>query len=212
MSRRRVVVTGMGMLTPIGNTVASSWSAAIAGESGVVLNPYFDTESFGVKICGATKDFDVAQYMDPKEARRVDGFIQMGMAAGIQAIDDAGIGAHPDDSDRIGVAIGSGIGGIQTIEDTHSTLVNKGPRRVSPFFIPGSVINMISGNLSIRYGYKGPQHCNCDGMHIGYTQYWLWRTHDSARRSRCDGCRRFRVCHIAYLCRWFSFDEGPLHT
>lgn len=156
MSRRRVVVTGMGMLTPIGNTVASSWSAAVAGESGVVLNPYFDTESFGVKICGATKDFDVAQYMDPKEARRVDGFIQMGMAAGIQAIDDAGIGAHPDDSDRIGVAIGSGIGGIQTIEDTHSTLVNKGPRRVSPFFIPGSVINMISGNLSIRYGYKGP--------------------------------------------------------
>ena len=156
MSRRRVVVTGMGMLSPIGNTVDASWEAAIGGVSGVGLNPYFDTEDYGVKICAAVKDFDVTEYIDAKEARRLDGFIQFGMAAGMQAIDDAGLQAHADDGDRIGVAIGSGIGGIKTIEDTHSTLVNKGPRRVSPFFIPGSVINMISGNLSIRYGFKGP--------------------------------------------------------
>ena len=156
MSRRRVVVTGMGMISPIGNTVGQSWEAAIAGTSGVALNPYFDTEDYGVKICAAVKDFDVSQYMAPKEARRMDPFIQFGLAAGIQAIEDAGLTEHPDDADRIGVAIGSGIGGINLIEDTHSVLLKSGPRRVSPFFVPGSVINMISGNLSIRYGFKGP--------------------------------------------------------
>ena len=156
MSRRRVVVTGMGMVTPIGNTVADSWSAAVAGKSGAGLNEYFDTEAFGVKICAAVKGFDVTEYMTSKEARRIDPFIQFGMAAGAQAIADAGIEAHADDADRIGVAIGSGIGGINTIEDTHTTLVESGPRRVSPFFVPGSVINMISGNLSIKYGFRGP--------------------------------------------------------
>ncbi len=156
MSRRRVVVTGMGMLSPIGNNVTDSWAAAVAGTSGVGINPYFETDDYGVKICAAVKDFDVSQYIDPKEARRMDGFIQFGMAAGIQAIEDSGLQAHPEDAQRIGVAIGSGIGGIKTIEDTRDTLVNKGPRRVSPFFIPGSVANMISGNLSIRFGFTGP--------------------------------------------------------
>ena len=156
MSRRRVVVTGMGMLSPIGNTVEASWDAATAGVSGVGINPYFDTEEYGVKICAAVKDFDINEVIDAKEARRLDGFIQFGMAAGIQAIEDAGLESHPDDANRIGIAIGSGIGGIKTIVDTHTTLIEKGPRRVSPFFIPGSVINMISGNLSIRYGFKGP--------------------------------------------------------
>jgi len=146
----------MGMVSPIGNTVEDAWQATVAGTSGVGLNPYFDTEDFGVKICAAVKDFDVTDYMEAKEARRMDGFIQFGMAAGIQAIADAGLDAHPDDSDRIGIAIGSGIGGIRMIEDTHSTLLKSGPRRVSPFFIPGSVINMISGNLSIKFGFKGP--------------------------------------------------------
>jgi len=149
-------VTGMGVVSPIGNSVDDAWTAAVAGRSGVGLNPYFDTEEYGVKICAAVKDFDVTEYMSAKEARRIDGFIQFGMAAAIQAISDANIGEHPDDADRIGIAIGSGIGGINLIEETHTTLVNKGPRRVSPFFVPGSVINMISGNLSIRYGFKGP--------------------------------------------------------
>ncbi len=156
MSRRRVVVTGMGMVSPIGNTVAESWHSALAGKSGVGLNEYFDTEKFGVKICAAVKDLDVTEYLQAKEARRMDPFIQFGLIAGAQAIADAGIEAHADDADRIGVAIGSGIGGINTIEDTHTTLVKSGPRRVSPFFVPGSVINMISGNLSIRYGFRGP--------------------------------------------------------
>ncbi len=156
MTKRRVVVTGLGMVSPLGSTVESSWQAALAGQSGIGLNNYFDTSDFGVKICGAVKDFDVTEYMSAKEARRIDPFIQLGMAAGAQAIADAGIEEHPDDAHRIGVAIGSGIGGINLIEDTHSVLVNSGPRRVSPFFVPGSVINMISGNLSIRYGFTGP--------------------------------------------------------
>jgi 3-oxoacyl-[acyl-carrier-protein] synthase II len=146
----------MGMVSPIGNTVDSSWDAATQGISGVGLNPYFDTEEYGVKICAAVKDFEVADYMSVKEARRIDPFIQLGMAAGIQAVQDAGIEEHPADAERIGVAIGSGIGGINLIEETHATLVKSGPRRVSPFFVPGSVINMISGNLSIRFGFKGP--------------------------------------------------------
>lgn len=156
MSRRRVVVTGMGMVSPIGNSVEDSWQAAVAGRSGVGMNPYFDTEDYGVKICAAVKDFDVTEYMPAKEARRIDGFIQFGMAAGAQAIADAGLSEQPEDADRIGVAIGSGIGGINLIEETHSVLLKSGPRRVSPFFVPGSVINMISGNLSIKYGFKGP--------------------------------------------------------
>jgi 3-oxoacyl-[acyl-carrier-protein] synthase II len=156
MSRRRVVVTGLGMVSPIGNTVDDSWQAAIAGTSGVVTNPYFDTTEYGAKICAPVKNLDITEYMTAKEARRIDGFIQFGMAAGIQAVQDAGLQAHPDDADRIGIAIGSGIGGINLIEETHSTLLKSGPRRVSPFFVPGSVINMISGNLSIKYGFKGP--------------------------------------------------------
>lgn len=156
MSKRRVVVTGMGMVSPIGHTVDESWQAAIAGQSGVGLNQSFDATDFGVKICASVKDFDISQYINPKEARRMDNFIQLGIAAAAQAIEDAGIESHPADADRIGVAIGSGIGGINTIEQTHATLVKSGPRRVSPFFVPGVVINMISGNVSIQHGFKGP--------------------------------------------------------
>lgn len=144
------------MLTPIGNTVEQSWQAAVAGTSGVGLNTRFDTEKFGVKICASVKNFDAEQYMEKKEARRVDLFIQFGLAASIQAVEDAGLTANESDRHRIGVAIGSGIGGINTIEETHSTLVESGPRRVSPFFVPATVINMIAGNLSIRYGFTGP--------------------------------------------------------
>lgn len=156
MSRRRVVVTGMGVLSPIGNTLDSLWSNAVAGMSGANVIESFDASDYSVRICASVKDFDVTEFMDRKEARRLDPFIQYGLAAGIRAIEDAGLEAHPDDGNRIGVSIGSGIGGINTIEDTHSTLLKSGPRRVSPFFVPASVINMISGNLSIRYGFRGP--------------------------------------------------------
>jgi 3-oxoacyl-[acyl-carrier-protein] synthase II len=156
MSKRRVVVTGLGVLSPIGNDVKSMWANALAGKSGAGLITTFDTADFAVKISASVKDFDPTQYMDRKEARRVDQFIQYGMAAGVQAVVDAGLDDTPADADRIGVAIGSGIGGIIMIEDTHSVLLESGPRRVSPFFVPASVINMISGNLSIRYGFRGP--------------------------------------------------------
>ena len=156
MGKRKVVVTGMGMISPIGNTVQDSWTAALAGQSGVVLNEGFDTTDYAVKICASVKNFDIGDHMNPKEARRIDRFIQLGIAAANQAIADAGLTDHPDDADRIGVAIGSGIGGINTIENTHDTLVNSGPRRVSPFFVPGVVINMISGNVSIEHGFRGP--------------------------------------------------------
>ena len=155
MNKRRVVVTGMGLITPIGNTVQETWASALEGRSGGNLIEHFDTSDFGVKIGASVKNFDVEQYLDRKEARRIDVFIQLGIAAGVQAIDDAGI-ADMAESDRVGIAIGSGIGGINTIEDTHSTLLKSGPRRVSPFFVPASVINMISGSLSIRYGFRGP--------------------------------------------------------
>ena len=156
MTQRRVVVTGMGMISPIGHSVEASWKAAVAGESGIKLNESFDTSDFAVKISGSVRDFDISPYMNPKEARRIDEFIQLGIAAASQAIQDAGLESHPSDADRIGVAIGSGIGGINTIESTHSTLQKVGLRRVSPFFVPGVVINMISGNVSIEYGFKGP--------------------------------------------------------
>src|SRR5262245_20817869 len=156
MTKRRVVVTGLGALSPIGNDVTSMWTNALAGKSGAGLIQTFDTSDFAVKISASVKDFDPTQYMDKKEARRVDQFIQYGMAAGVQAVVDAGLDQGVADPDRIGVSIGSGIGGIIMIEDTHSVLLESGPRRVSPFFVPASVINMISGNLSIRFGFKGP--------------------------------------------------------
>ena len=128
MTKRRVVVTGMGVLSPIGNTVDEAWKNALAGTSGANLIDGFDSEAYSVKICASVKGFEVTDYLDRKEARRLDPFIQYGMAAGMQAIADAGLEADPADGDRIGVSIGSGIGGINTIEDTHSTLLKGGPR------------------------------------------------------------------------------------
>jgi len=156
MSKRRVVVTGLGLLTPIGNDVETSWRNSVDGVSGAGPIESFDASQHSVRIVAAVKDFDVTRYMEAKEARRLDPFIQLGMASAIQAIEDAGLPERPDDAHRYGVAIGSGIGGINTIEATHSTLLKGGPRRVSPFFVPSSVINMISGNVSIRFGYTGP--------------------------------------------------------
>jgi 3-oxoacyl-[acyl-carrier-protein] synthase II len=174
MSKRRVVVTGVGMLTPIGKTAAESWANALAGASGAAPIQSFDTAEYAVKFSASVKDFDPTLYMEKKEARRVDPFVQYGMAAAVQAIADAGISPHPTDGDRFGVAIGSGIGGILTIEDTHSVLLESGPRRVSPFFVPASVINMISGTVSIRYGFRGPNiaivtACTTGTHNIGFS-------------------------------------------
>ena len=156
MSRRRVVVTGLGIISPVGNTVDEAWANIVAGKSGIAQITKFDASAFASRIAGEVKGFDVAQYLSPKEARRMDTFIHYGIAAGVQAIQDAGLEAKPGDAERIGINIGSGIGGLPFIEDTHKEYLANGPRRISPFFIPASIINMISGNLSIMYGFQGP--------------------------------------------------------
>jgi 3-oxoacyl-[acyl-carrier-protein] synthase II len=154
--RRRVVVTGLGAVSPVGNDIASSWEALLAGRSGIGPITRFDASGLGCRIAGEVKDFDLSAYMSPKEARRMDTFIHYGIAASVQAINDSGIEVTDANRERIGCVIGSGIGGLPMIEDNHSELLSRGPRRVSPFLIPGSIINMIAGNLSIQYGLKGP--------------------------------------------------------
>ena len=156
MSKRRVVVTGLGIVSPVGNTVQEAWENILAGRSGIARITRFDPTPFASHIAGEVKNFDVGQYLNPKEARRMDIFIQYGMAAGIQAIKDSGLEVTEANAERIGINIGSGIGGLPLIEETHDILRQSGPRKISPFFIPGSIINMISGNLSIMYGMKGP--------------------------------------------------------
>jgi len=156
VSRRRVVVTGLGIVSPVGNTVEEAWQNIIAGRSGIGPVTRFDASTFPSRVVGEVKNFDIGQYLSPKEARRMDTFIHYGMAAGIQAVRDAGLAEKPADAERIGVAIGSGIGGLPLIENTKDEYIAGGIRKVSPFFVPGSIINMISGNLSIMYGFKGP--------------------------------------------------------
>jgi len=156
LSRRRVVVTGLGLVSPVGNNVAESWNAILAGQSGIGPITRFDAAAFKSRIAGEVKGFDVTQYISPKEARRMDVFIHYGMAAGIQAFRESGLAITGENAHRIGVNIGSGIGGLPMIEDTHNDFLTGGPRKISPFFIPGTIINMISGNLSILLGAKGP--------------------------------------------------------
>jgi len=153
---RRVVVTGLGIVSPVGNTVQEAWDGIVAGKSGIGPITRFDATAFKSRIAGEVKGFDVSAYLPPKEARRMDVFIHYGMAAGIQAIRDSGLTASPENAHRVGVNIGSGIGGLPMIEDTHNDFLAGGPRKISPFFIPGTIINMISGNLSIMFGLKGP--------------------------------------------------------
>jgi 3-oxoacyl-[acyl-carrier-protein] synthase II len=153
---RRIVVTGLGCISPVGNDVPTAWEAVTNGRSGIGPLTAFDADLFPARIAGEIPDFDVSEYLSPKEARKCDPFIHYGMAAAMQAIADAGLGEHPDNADRYGLAIGAGIGGISTIEQTYQTFLDSGPRRISPFFVPGVIINMIAGNISIRYGYKGP--------------------------------------------------------
>ncbi len=156
MARRRVVITGLGLVSPVGNSVEEAWQNLLAGRSGITAITKFDASTLPTRIAGEVKNFDIGTYISAKDARRMDTFIHYGMAAGIQAIKDAGLEANPVDAERIGVAIGSGIGGLPLIENTKDDYIAGGVRKISPFFVPGSIINMISGNLSILYGYKGP--------------------------------------------------------
>jgi len=156
LSRRRVVVTGLGIVSPVGNTAAEAWPAILAGKSGVGRITRFDASALASQIAGEVKDFDPATYISSKEVRRMDRFIHLGMAAGIQAFKDSGLEVTEANAARIGVNIGSGIGGLPMIEDTHNDVLKGGPRKISPFFIPGTIINMIAGNLSIMLGLKGP--------------------------------------------------------
>ena len=190
MARRRVVVTGLGIISPVGNTVQESWDNIVAGKSGIGPITRFDASAFKSRIAGEVKGFDVTAYLAPKEARRMDVFIHYGMAAGIQAIKDSGLEVTPENAVRIGVNVGSGIGGLPMIEDTHHDFLSGGPRKISPFFIPGTIINMISGNLSIMFGLKGPNlaivtACTT-GLHASGTSFRMIQ-HGDADAMVCGG-------------------------
>ncbi|HEV7478403.1 MAG TPA: beta-ketoacyl-ACP synthase II [Burkholderiales bacterium] len=156
MTRRRVVVTGLGIVCPIGNTVGEAWDNALAGKPGITRITRFDPARLACQIAGEVKGFDVSPFMSPKDARRMDTFIHYGMAAGLQAWRDCALQVTPDNAERVGINFGSGIGGLPLIEEMHNELLKNGPRRISPFFIPGTIINMIAGLLSIEIGAKGP--------------------------------------------------------
>lgn len=167
MTRRRVVVTGLGIVSPVGNTVAAAWDNIVNGRSGIGRVTRFDASPLTTQIAGEVKGFDVAAYLSPKEARRYDTFIHYGLAAAMDAIKDAGIGVRPDNAERIGVCIGSGIGGLPMIEETKDAIAAGGARKISPFFVPGSIINMISGLLSINYGFQGPNFATVSACATG---------------------------------------------
>ena len=157
MAKRRVVITGLGIVSPVGIGVAQAWQSIVNGKSGIGRITHFDPSLFACQIAGEVKDFDAAQFLPPKDARRMDRFIHFGLVAGMEAFKDSGIEVTEKNAERIGVNIGSGIGGLPLIEATHNDFLGGGPRKISPFFIPGSIINMISGNLSIMFGLKGPK-------------------------------------------------------
>lgn len=174
MPRKRVVVTGLGLVTPVGNNVKESWDNILAGKSGIAAIEHFDASGFNTRFGGSVKGFDISPYLNPKDARKMDLFIQYGIAAGAQAIADAGLECTEENADRIGVAIGSGIGGLPMIEHNLNALHKGGARRISPFFVPGSIINMISGNLAIQHGFRGPNiaittACTTGTHNIGYS-------------------------------------------
>jgi 3-oxoacyl-[acyl-carrier-protein] synthase II len=156
LSKRRVVITGLGIISPVGIGIPTVWQNIVAGKSGITKISIFDSSALAAQIAGEVKDFDVAQFLSAKDARRMDRFIHFGLVAGIEAFKDSGLEVSEQNAERIGVNIGSGIGGLPMIEDTHNDYLAAGPRKISPFFIPGTIINMISGNLSVMYGLKGP--------------------------------------------------------
>jgi 3-oxoacyl-[acyl-carrier-protein] synthase II len=156
LSKRRVVITGLGLITPVGNNVNEAWANILAGKSGIAPLTHFDTSDFSVRFGGSIRDFDIEKYISRKDAKKMDPFIHYGMAAGIQAIEDSGIEITEENAHRVGVAIGSGIGGLPGIEKGTHIITEGGPRKISPFYVPSNIINMISGHLSIKYGAKGP--------------------------------------------------------
>lgn len=156
--KRRVVITGLGMVSPVGLNVADSWNNILAGKSGIAPITHFDVSEFSVRFGGSVRDFDITEYISPKDAKKMDAFIHYGIAAGIQAVRDAELEVSDENAERIGVAIGSGIGGLSGIEKGHDAYRRGGPRKISPFFVPSNIINMISGNLSIIFGMKGPNY------------------------------------------------------
>jgi 3-oxoacyl-[acyl-carrier-protein] synthase II len=156
LSKRRVVITGLGAISPVGIGIPTVWQNIVAGKSGITNITHFDASSMAAQIAGEVKDFDVTQFLSSKDARRMDRFIHFGLVAGIEAFKDSGLEVSERNAERIGVNIGSGIGGLPMIENTHNDYLAAGPRKISPFFIPGTIINMISGNLSVMYGLKGP--------------------------------------------------------
>jgi 3-oxoacyl-[acyl-carrier-protein] synthase II len=158
MSRRRVVVTGLGLISPVGNDVATGWASLVAGRGGIGPITKFDASAFPSRIAGEVRGFDVSAWMPAKEARHFDTFIHYGIAASAQAVADAGISADTVDPERVGVIVGSGIGGLPMIEENHTEYVNRGVRRISPFFVPGSIVNMVSGQVSIMHGFQGPNY------------------------------------------------------
>lgn len=167
MARKRIVVTGLGIISPVGNTVGQAWENILAAKSGIRRISRFDPSDLPVQIAGEVRDFDVASYLSPKEARRFDTFIHYGVAAAMDAIRDASLTATPETAERIGVCIGSGIGGLPMIEETHNVMLAGGARKVSPFFVPGSIINMISGIVAINYGFKGPNFATVSACATG---------------------------------------------
>ena len=158
MIGRRVVVTGLGIVSPVGLTVDETWANILAGKSGAAPIEAFDVSAYSTRFSASVKNFDVTPYMAPKDARKMDVFVQYGMAAGIQAVEDSGFEVTDENRTRVGCAIGSGIGGIGQIEKNAHIVAESGPRRISPFFVPGSIINMIAGNLSVKYGMQGPNN------------------------------------------------------
>jgi 3-oxoacyl-[acyl-carrier-protein] synthase II len=180
---RRVVITGLGVVSPVGNDVAGAWESLLAGRSGVGPITRFDTTGFGTRIAAEVKGFDLAAYIPAKEARRMDTFIHYGIAASVQALRDSGLEVREDNAERIGCLISSGIGGLPMIEDNHRDFLARGARRISPFFVPGSIINMISGQLSISYGLKGPNmsivSACTTGLHSVGEAGWMIRRGDA---------------------------------
>ena len=191
MSKRRVVVTGLGCITPVGNNIDDFWNSLLSGKSGVSNIDVFDASEMSVKFSASINDFNAEKYFDVKEQRKLDLFMQYGLAAAIDAVTDSAIDNPELDKERIGVCIGNGIGGLSSIENTHETLKKSGPRRISPFFIPATIINMISGNLSIKYGFKGPNSSIVTACTTG--------THNIG-----EGFRQIQYSHAEYNALWWS--------
>ena len=219
MSRRRVVVTGLGCVSPVGNTVAEAWANILAGQSGIDLITKFDASNFACKIAGEVKGFDLNSYISAKDARTMDSFIHYGIAAAQEAVQDAGLptGEALDEelATRIGCIIGSGIGGLPLIENTHAELASRGPRRITPFFVPASIINMVAGHVSMRFGFKGPNlsvvtACTT-GLHHGSALHRRRRALDRVRRCRRDRGRRQRSDRVAPGRGRFRRHARPVH-